>query len=118
MFRSDLFKGKRILVTGGGTGLTYTPDADFCGTDSFSYTLNGGDSAQVSITVTCVDDAPTADAGAPLSRECPAIYDQDLLPTFEIEITDGTRSIELGQRVNFQPLPKFGRFQAGRIHKV
>ena len=35
-----------------------------------------------------------------------------------IEITDGTRSIELGQRVSFQPLPKFGRFQAGRIHKV
>ena len=35
-----------------------------------------------------------------------------------IEIIDGTRSIELGQRVSFQPLPKFGRFQAGRIHKV
>jgi cold shock CspA family protein len=35
-----------------------------------------------------------------------------------VEVTDGTRSIELGQRVSFQPLPRFGRFQAGRIHKV
>lgn len=35
-----------------------------------------------------------------------------------VEVTDGTRSIDLGQRVSFQPLPKFGRFQAGRIHKV
>lgn len=35
-----------------------------------------------------------------------------------VEITDGTRSIEIGQRVSFHPLPKFGRFQAGRIHKV
>lgn len=35
-----------------------------------------------------------------------------------VEITDGTRAIDTGQRVSFQPLPKFGRFQAGRIHKV
>lgn len=35
-----------------------------------------------------------------------------------VEITDGTRAIDAGQRVSFQPLPKFGRFQAGRIHKV
>ncbi len=35
-----------------------------------------------------------------------------------VEIADGTRSIDLGQRVSFQPLPKFGRFQAGRIRKV
>ncbi|HSJ90789.1 MAG TPA: cold shock domain-containing protein [Ilumatobacter sp.] len=35
-----------------------------------------------------------------------------------IEITDGTRTVDPGQRVSFQPLPKFGRFQAGRIHKV
>jgi cold shock CspA family protein len=35
-----------------------------------------------------------------------------------IELTDGTRSVEAGQRVSFQPLPKFGRFQAGRLVKV
>ena len=48
------------------TGLTYQPDPNYCnmppGTspDTFSYTLNGGSSATVSMTVTCVDDAPVA----------------------------------------------------------
>jgi CspA family cold shock protein len=35
-----------------------------------------------------------------------------------IEIADGTRTIDVGQAVRFQPLPKFGSFQAGRIAKV
>jgi cold shock CspA family protein len=35
-----------------------------------------------------------------------------------IEIVDGTRTVDPGRRVSFQPLPRFGRFQAGRIHKV
>ncbi|HEX5087257.1 MAG TPA: Ig-like domain-containing protein [Nocardioides sp.] len=61
-----------ITVTGvgaaahGTTGftaadVTYTPDADFCGSDSFDYTVNGGDTATVSVTVTCVNDAPVVD---------------------------------------------------------
>lgn len=48
------------LVTGGGTGVSYQPDVDYCGPDSFTYTITGGSSATVSVTVTCVDDAPTA----------------------------------------------------------
>ncbi len=51
-------------ITGGGTGLTYQPDADYCNAgspkDTFTYTLNGGSTATVSMTVTCVDDPPTA----------------------------------------------------------
>lgn len=35
-----------------------------------------------------------------------------------IEIADGTRTIDVGRPVVFQPLPKFGRLQAGRIHKL
>ena len=35
-----------------------------------------------------------------------------------IEIADGTRSIDIGRPVVFEPLPKFGRMQAGRIHKL
>ena len=35
-----------------------------------------------------------------------------------IEIADGTRSITIGQPVSFQPLPKFGTLQAGRLHKL
>jgi alpha-tubulin suppressor-like RCC1 family protein len=49
-----------VAITGGGSGLTYTPDANYCGADSFSYTLNGGSQATVSITVSCVDDPPAA----------------------------------------------------------
>lgn len=35
-----------------------------------------------------------------------------------IEIADGSRTIDVGQAVRFQPLPKFGRIQAGRVSKV
>jgi Bacterial Ig domain/Bacterial cadherin-like domain/RTX calcium-binding nonapeptide repeat (4 copies) len=55
-----------VVITGGGSGLTYQPNANYCnnppGTspDTFTYTLNGGSTASVAVTVTCVDDAPTA----------------------------------------------------------
>jgi VCBS repeat-containing protein len=53
-----------VVVTGGGTGLTYQPAADFCGSDSFTYTLAGGSVGTVSVTVTCVNDAPSFTAGS------------------------------------------------------
>jgi len=49
-----------VVVTGGGTGLTYQPNPNFAGGDTFIYTLNGGSLATVAITVTAVDDAPVA----------------------------------------------------------
>ena len=55
-----------VAVTGGGTGLTYQPNAGYCndapGTpgDTFTYTLNGGSTATVTVTVACSDDPPTA----------------------------------------------------------
>ena len=56
------------MITGGGSGLTYQPNANYCNSpagatpDTFTYTLNGGDSTPPSsVTVTCVDDA--ADGG-------------------------------------------------------
>ncbi len=59
-----------VMITGGGAGVTYAPLADYCndppGTtpDTFTYTLNGGSTATVSVTVTCVDDPPVAVADA------------------------------------------------------
>ena len=55
-----------VVITGGGAGLTYEPDPNYCndppGTspDTFTYTLNGGSTATVSVAVTCVDDTPIA----------------------------------------------------------
>jgi predicted extracellular nuclease len=43
-------------------GLAYTPDANFCGTDTFQYTVEGGDTATVTMNVSCVNDAPTISA--------------------------------------------------------
>lgn len=47
-----------VAITGGGSGLTYQPDADYCNdgeaADGFSYTLNGGSTATVSVAVECV----------------------------------------------------------------
>ena len=56
-----------VVITGGGTGLTYQPNADYCNDppsatlDPFTYSLTpGGSTATVTVTVTCVDDPPTA----------------------------------------------------------
>jgi VCBS repeat-containing protein len=64
-----------VVITGGGTGLTYQPNANYCnqppGTtpDTFTYTLNGGSIGTVSVTVTCVDDNPTAVNDSPTVAE-------------------------------------------------
>ena len=52
-----------VAVVNDGGGLTYEPNTDFCGPDSFTYTvsdgLNGTDTATVAIEVTC--EAPSVD---------------------------------------------------------
>jgi uncharacterized repeat protein (TIGR01451 family) len=54
-------------ATTDGTSVTYTPDTDFNGTDSFTYTANDGnggtDTATVNVTVNPVNDAPSFTAG-------------------------------------------------------
>lgn len=56
-----------VTAAGHGTtapvagGVRYTPNPNFCGPDAFTYTLNGGSTATVNVTVTCVNDAPVAD---------------------------------------------------------
>jgi len=51
-------------VTNHGTHITYTPTADYCGTDEFNYTISDGyggyDTATVYVIVTCGNDAPVA----------------------------------------------------------
>ena len=59
-----------VAITSGGADLTYQPLADYCNAppatalDSFTYTLTPGTSSTtVSVTVSCVNDAPQV-AGA------------------------------------------------------
>ncbi len=51
-------------VANNGNDITYTSHTDYCGPDSFTYTIsdgNGGiDTAMVTVMVTCVNDPPTA----------------------------------------------------------
>ena len=49
-----------VTVAADNKSLSYQPNANYCGTDSFTYTLNGSSTATVSVTVNCVDDPPVA----------------------------------------------------------
>jgi len=55
-----------VVISGGGTGLTYQPAADASGVDSFTYTISDGRggvaAATVTVTVVPVNDPPTAAA--------------------------------------------------------
>ncbi|TAK15963.1 MAG: tandem-95 repeat protein [Nitrosarchaeum sp.] len=60
---NSITQGTNGTVTTNGTTVTYIPNLDFNGTDSFAYTISDGiltDDATVSVTVGLVNDAPTA----------------------------------------------------------
>jgi len=52
-------------VTNNGTDVTYTPDKDYSGSDSFSYTISDGNgrtyTATVDVTVNSVNGNPAAE---------------------------------------------------------
>ena len=55
--------GTAVITSGSTTTVTYTPGANFNGTDTFDYTLSDGTNTatgMVTVSVTAVNDAPTA----------------------------------------------------------
>ena len=68
-------------LEGDAPDLTYTPNEDYDGIDSFTFTANDGtidsEAATISITVTPVNDAPIADAGQPETVEAGATVQLD-----------------------------------------
>ena len=87
-----------VVITGAGSGLTYQPNANYCNSqaggapDSFTYTLNGGDSATVSVTVTCVDDPPTAVNDSKTVAEDAAATEVDVLAN-DTDVDGGPKSV-------------------------
>ena len=83
-----------VVITGGGSGLTYQPNANYCSAtpDTFTYTLNGGDSATVSVTVTCVDDPPTAVNDSATVAEDAAATAVDVLAN-DTDVDGGPKSV-------------------------
>jgi VCBS repeat-containing protein len=87
-----------VVITGGGTGVTYVPDANYCNTppgttpDTFTYTLNGGSTATVSVTVTCADDSPAAVDDSATVDEDAAATAVDVLAN-DTDTDGGPRSI-------------------------
>lgn len=73
-----------VAIAADGKAVEYTPDPDYVGSDSFTYTITdagGSDTATINVTVTPVNDAPMAsddqatldaDAGAPRRSRCSA----------------------------------------------
>lgn len=49
--------GGVVAITNAGANVSFTPSTNFCASTSFNYTLNGGSTATVSITMTCITDA-------------------------------------------------------------
>jgi hypothetical protein len=48
--------------------LTFGPNANFCGLTSFTYTLAGGSTATVSVSVTCAPKADTTPPGTTITK--------------------------------------------------
>lgn len=77
-----------VAITGGGTGVSYTPNANFFGADSFTYTIDDGhggtDTATVHVNVTNVNDPPVAvgdaydtNSNTPLNVTAPGVLGND-----------------------------------------
>ncbi len=97
-----------VVLTGGGTGLTYQPDPNYCNdqpggaADEFTYSLTpAGSTATVSVVVTCVPDDPVAvndtktvdeDSGATAINVLANDTDPDVTPVISIaSATDPAR---------------------------
>jgi hypothetical protein len=81
-----------VAVTDGGAGVTYAPNANFCGSDSFGYALSGGSAGTVNITVTCVDDDPLAVTDSRTVAEDAPAASIDVLAN-DTDIDDGARVV-------------------------
>jgi hypothetical protein len=69
-------------------GVVYRSAADYCGADSFNYTLNGGSTATVSVTVTCLQRPDTSAPNTGIAKK-PAKAARKRLAKFRFTSTEG-----------------------------
>ncbi len=85
-------------VSVSGTVITYTPDADWNGTDSFTYTVtdeaDDSDTGIITVTVSAVNDAPVAD-------EDEASLNEDAQVT--VDVLDGDMDVDTSVTLNVIP---------------
>ena len=113
-----------VAITGGGSGLTYRPDANYHGPDAFDYVVSdghgGSDVGAVSVTVTSVNDAPVATDDTltlPINSEATAVSvrsndtDVDGDPLTIIGASDGTHGTVAvnadGTGLTYQPVADY-----------
>lgn len=114
------------LTDNGGVSFTYTPSADFAGSDTFSYTVSDGNggmgSSSVTLTVTPQPDAPRASVDAYSTAEDTALvvgapgvldndfdYDGDALTTQTTPIVPPSNgALGLGADGSFTYTPSVG----------
>ena len=114
-----------VVVVAAGTAVTYQPNANFFGVDSFTYTIsdgNGGtDVATVTANVTAVNDSPVAtDDVATVQQDSTGnlinvlsndSFAPDVSETLSLaavgNAVNGTVSIGAGGRASFTPVPGF-----------
>ena len=122
---SAVSQGAHGSVTNGGTSVSYTPAANFFGADSFTYTVSdghgGSDTASVSVTVTNVNDAPTAAANSysvnqdtTLTVPAPGVLGNDsdldgdlLAAVLAGNVSHGTLALAPAGGFVYQPNPHF-----------
>ncbi len=112
-----------VVIDAGGQTVTYTPEANWYGADSFTCTISDGNggmaSAAVAVTVTAVNDEPAASADAALVAEDGAVsvpvlandadVDQDALTV--TAVTQGAQGTVVidggGQAVTYTPAANY-----------
>ena len=109
-----------VTITGGGTGVEYSPNADWFGPDSFSYTISDGaggtDTAAVSVTVNSVNDVPVANNDlASTPEDTPVtiavlandreLGDAPVVVTFDTLPTSGLASVNGDNTITYTPPP-------------
>jgi DNA/RNA endonuclease G (NUC1) len=118
---SSVTQGTNGAVTNNGTSVTYTPAANFNGTDSFTYTISDGHggtaTANVSVTINAVNDAPVANADTAATNEDTAVTVNVLTNDSDVDgdtlavssVTQGTNGAVTnnGTSVTYTPAANF-----------